>query len=80
MSLLISFLNLLHAIALVTGGGTGISKAITGALTLNGCNVYIAARKEALLKETVAEFNKAGVGKVDYIVTNINMRVLSAFF
>ena len=68
------------AIALVTGGGTGIGKAITGALTLNGCDVYIAACKEALLKETVAEFNKAGVGKVDYIVANINVHVLSAFF
>ena len=71
---------MLHAIALVTGGGTGIGKAITGALALNGCDVYIAARKEALLKETVAEFNKAGVGKVDYIVANINVRVLSASF
>ena len=73
-------LNLLHAIALVTGGGTGISKVITGALTLNGCDVYIAAHKEALLKETVAKFNEAGVGKVDYIVANINVCVLSAFF
>ena len=73
-------LNLLHAIALVTGGGTGISKAITGALALNGCNVYIAACKEALLKETMAKFNKAGAGKVDYIVANINVCVLFAFF
>lgn len=63
-------------LALVTGGGTGIGKAIAGALALNGCDVYIAARKEALLKETAAELNKAGAGKVEYIVANLNVRAL----
>ena len=83
MSLSISFLNLLHgfsAIALVTGRGTGIGKAITRALALNGCDVYIAACKEALLKETMAKFNKAWVGKVEYIVANINVYVLCFLF
>ena len=59
------------AIALVTGRGTGVGKAITGALALNGCDVYITACKEALLKETTAEFNKAGAGKVEYIIANM---------
>ena len=37
--------------ALVTGGGTGIGKSIAAALAGNGAKVYIAARKESLLKE-----------------------------
>jgi hypothetical protein len=37
--------------ALVTGGGTGIGKAIASALVQNGAKVYIAARKEPQLKE-----------------------------
>ena len=71
--------NPLHGfstIALVTGRGTGVSKAITGALALHRCDVYIATFKEAFLKDTVAEFNKAGVGKVEYIVADINVHVL----
>lgn len=37
--------------ALVTGGGTGLGKTIASALVQNGAKVYIAARKEAQLKE-----------------------------
>jgi NADP-dependent 3-hydroxy acid dehydrogenase YdfG len=40
--------------ALVTGGGTGIGKAIASALVQNGAKVYIAARKEPQLKEVRA--------------------------
>lgn len=40
-----------HASALVTGGGTGLGKTIASALVQNGAKVYIAARKEAQLKE-----------------------------
>ena len=71
--------NLLHGfstIALVTGRGTGVGKVITGALDLHGCNVCIAAHKEAFLKDTMAEFNKARAGKVEYIIANINVHVL----
>jgi NAD(P)-dependent dehydrogenase (short-subunit alcohol dehydrogenase family) len=41
---------------LVTGGGTGIGKAIAAALAANGAKVYIAARKESLLKEVLNIF------------------------
>ena len=37
--------------AVVSGGGSGIGKMIASALVANGAKVYIAARKEAQLKE-----------------------------
>jgi NAD(P)-dependent dehydrogenase (short-subunit alcohol dehydrogenase family) len=61
-------------IALVTGGGTGIGKTIASALVQNGAKVYIAARKEFQLKETVAELNAKGPGSADYIVANLNSK------
>lgn len=45
--------------ALVTGGGTGIGKAIASALVQNGAKVYIAARKEPQLKEVRASVCRA---------------------
>lgn len=35
----------------MTGGGTGLGKTVASALVQNGAKVYIAARKEAQLKE-----------------------------
>ncbi|EGO21954.1 hypothetical protein SERLADRAFT_475032 [Serpula lacrymans var. lacrymans S7.9] len=61
-------------IALVTGGGTGIGKAIATALVQNGAKVYIAARKEAQLKETAEELNKLSPGSVQYFVANIGSK------
>ncbi|KIJ63348.1 hypothetical protein HYDPIDRAFT_41189 [Hydnomerulius pinastri MD-312] len=59
-------------IALVTGGGTGIGKAIATALVHNGAKVYLAARKETQLKEAVAELNVQGPGSAHYIVANLS--------
>ena len=44
-------------VAIVTGGGTGIGKAITKELALLGCKVVIASRKLERLQETAGELN-----------------------
>jgi NAD(P)-dependent dehydrogenase (short-subunit alcohol dehydrogenase family) len=64
--------NVRGKIALVTGGGTGIGKTIASALVQNGAKVYIAARKEAQLKEAAAELNALGPGSAHYIVANLS--------
>ncbi|KAG2131273.1 NAD(P)-binding protein [Suillus bovinus] len=69
-----SLFNVKGKIALVTGGGTGIGKTIASALVQNGAKVYIAARKESQLKETVAEPNVKGPGSADYIVANLSSK------
>lgn len=57
-------------VAVVTGGGTGIGKAITKELARLGCKVVIASRKLQKLEEAAQEINKdivgvAGKGHVD---------------
>lgn len=42
-------------IALVTGGGTGLGKAIAACLAQSGAKVIIAGRRSDILKETAAE-------------------------
>ncbi len=51
-------------VAVVTGGGTGIGKAITKELARLGCKVVIASRKMEKLEEAAREINveMAGVG------------------
>ncbi|XP_075465848.1 peroxisomal trans-2-enoyl-CoA reductase [Ascaphus truei] len=44
-----------HKVAIVTGGGTGIGKAIAAELLGLGCSVVIASRKLDLLKATAKE-------------------------
>tara|TARA_B100000427_G_scaffold49819_1_gene37773 strand:+ start:12077 stop:12796 length:720 start_codon:yes stop_codon:yes gene_type:complete len=48
-------MNLSGQIALVTGGGTGIGKAIAKAILAEGAKVIIVGRKEEILKEAQAE-------------------------
>ncbi|KAF9228838.1 NAD(P)-binding protein [Gyrodon lividus] len=59
-------------IALVTGGGTGLGRTIASALVQNGAKVYIAARKEAQLKDAVVELNAQGPGSAHYIVADLS--------
>ena len=45
-------------VAIVTGGGTGIGKAITKELSRLGCRVVIASRKQEKLEEAAQEINQ----------------------
>ena len=46
--------------ALVTGGSSGIGRAMAGALARAGVSVVVLARGEAALADTVQEFRDAG--------------------
>lgn len=45
-------------VAIVTGGGTGIGRAITTELVMLGCKVVIAARQLERLETTAQEINQ----------------------
>lgn len=47
----------LGKVAIVTGGGTGLGKAITKELAVLGCRVVIASRKMDRLETTAEEIN-----------------------
>lgn len=53
-------LHLENKVALVTGGSTGIGRAIAGVLANEGARVLIVARKEAELKESAAQHENIG--------------------
>ncbi|TFK03613.1 catenin delta-2 [Platysternon megacephalum] len=64
-----------NQVAIVTGGGTGIGKAITADLLGLGCNVVIASRKldrlQAAAKELAAKISSSNPVKVTPIQCNI---------
>ncbi len=51
-------------VAVVTGGTKGIGRGIAEALTRAGAHVSISARKAEEIKQTVAELNRLGGGRV----------------
>ncbi|KAG4070070.1 hypothetical protein HA402_013730 [Bradysia odoriphaga] len=56
-------------VAIVTGGGTGIGRAITYELLTLGCKVVIASRNQEKLEKCVKEFKP--VGEISSIACNI---------
>ncbi|XP_067929592.1 peroxisomal trans-2-enoyl-CoA reductase-like [Watersipora subatra] len=61
-----------NKVALVTGGGTGIGKAITQELLYLGCNVMIASRKVERLEAAVDEIRTSIPGcQINYTQCNI---------
>ncbi|WP_020497316.1 SDR family NAD(P)-dependent oxidoreductase [Sciscionella marina] len=59
-----------QATALVTGGTSGIGRAITARLARRGMNVFLCARDEAAVDETVAELTGEGL-RGDGIATDV---------
>jgi NAD(P)-dependent dehydrogenase (short-subunit alcohol dehydrogenase family) len=53
-------MNLKGKVAIVTGGGKGIGKAISLAFAREGADVVLAARTESSLKEVASEINAMG--------------------
>ncbi|MET3450342.1 SDR family oxidoreductase [Curtobacterium sp. 1544] len=59
--------------ALVTGGSSGIGRAIASALADAGAHVLVAARTEATIDDTVATIRREG-GSADGIVADLSSR------
>ena len=57
-------------VAIVTGGGLGIGKAVTRALVRRGADVVIAARREAILQQAAHEITTELGGKVVPVVAD----------
>lgn len=64
-----------HKAAIVTGGGTGIGRAITQELLYLGCKVIIASRKLERLRSTANELQqhlpRNGTAELDFMECNI---------
>lgn len=58
--------------ALVTGGGTGIGKAIALALAAEGCHVAVAGRREGPLREVADSFT--GEPKIEVLTADVGDR------
>jgi len=56
-----------HKVALVTGGGTGIGRAVAAALVAEGARVVVTGRREAPLKQLADEHPDA----VRYVTTDV---------
>ena len=57
---------------LVTGGGTGLGKAISEGLLRQGAEVYISGRRDEVLQEAVKDLEEIGPGRVHTRVNDIS--------
>ncbi|XP_072296457.1 peroxisomal trans-2-enoyl-CoA reductase [Eucyclogobius newberryi] len=60
-----------HKVAIVTGGGTGIGKAISAELLELGCNVVISSRKAEKLKAAVEELKTKISSSNPAVITSV---------
>ena len=58
-------------VAIITGGGTGIGKAIAKLFSLEGAKVIIASRNQENLVNAVNEIRQTGDEKIDYFKTDV---------
>jgi NAD(P)-dependent dehydrogenase (short-subunit alcohol dehydrogenase family) len=56
---------------LVTGGGTGLGKAMSEGLLQQGAEVYISGRREEVLQKAVEELSANAPGRVHYRINDI---------
>jgi len=61
-------------VALVTGGGRGLGKAIAGAFVGAGAEVVICGRHEDQLKAAADQLRRAAGGRVEHLVADMNCR------
>lgn len=57
--------------ALITGGGSGIGKAIASACVKEGINTVIASRRTDVLKSTAEELKALNKGKIAYVACDL---------
>ncbi len=65
--------SLAGRVALVTGGSSGIGRALAGALSQAGASMVIVGRSETRLRDTVAELEGAG-GRATYVTADLGDR------
>jgi len=58
-------------IALVTGGGSGVGKAIAGALSTAGWQVVLTGRRKQVLEDTAAEISASSGKEVSWIAADV---------
>ncbi|MBR9909968.1 MAG: SDR family oxidoreductase [Gammaproteobacteria bacterium] len=56
---------------LVTGGGTGLGKAISEGLLQHGAEVYICGRRESVLQDAIRDLDAIAPGKAHYRITDM---------
>lgn len=61
-------------VAIVTGGGTGVGKAITISLLQEGARVMIAGRREEVLKSTADKLQKQYGGHIQYMSLDVRKK------